>query len=177
MKNILIVSSSPRENSNSDLLCQAFYKGALESGGDVHYISLKDSQIEYCCACDKCRTEGKCIYKDDMEIYKQRLLAADVIVLATPVYFYSMSAQLKTFIDRLYPIYTDIKADIYIFVSGYDDNKIRLEQAIEAIRGCTRDCFENCEEKGIIVASNCKSNGDVKGSDVELQAYYMGRNC
>ena len=93
MKNVLIISSSPRRHGNSDLLCDMFAKGAEESGNNVEKIFLKDKEINYCTGCGVCNTTHRCIIKDDMAEILDEMVNADVIVLATPVYFYSMAAQ------------------------------------------------------------------------------------
>ena len=114
MKNVLILSSSPRKDGNSDLLCQEFFKGAREAGHSVELVRIAEKKIGYCQACYACTRLGKCFQQDDMNELAAKMEQADVIVLATPVYFYSMSGQLKVFIDRLVPNYTKIHADIYL---------------------------------------------------------------
>lgn len=177
MKNVLIISSSPRVKSNSDSLCKYFEKGALEQGHKVDYIRLRDKKINYCLACRYCEQTEKCFQKDDMQELIDLILKADVIVFATPVYYYSMSAQLKTFIDRLTPIYTQIRADIYIFATAWDPDTKNLQSTVEAIRGCTRDCFENCPEKGVITVGNVHAENTIEGRSELEKAYQMGKNC
>lgn len=177
MKNVLIISSSPRVKSNSDSLCKYFEKGALEQGHKVDYIRLKDKKINYCLACRYCEQTEKCFQKDDMQNLIDLVLSANVIVFATPVYYYCMSAQLKTFIDRLTPIYTKVRADIYIFATAWDPDEKNLLSTIESIRGCTRDCFENCPEKGVIVVENVHGKNTIEGNPKLNEAYLMGKNC
>jgi multimeric flavodoxin WrbA len=177
MKNVLILSSSPRINGNSDLLCKSFEKGAIEAGNNVEIVHLNKLHIGYCQGCYSCQNTGKCFQKDDMSELIEKVLKADVLVFASPVYFYSMSAQLKTFIDRLTPIYEQVRADIYIFVTAYDSNISNLENAVEAIRGLTRDCFESCKEKGVIMAGNVDKKGEIEGRKEILVAYNYGKNC
>ena len=110
MKKILILSSSPRRGGNSDTLCDEFLRGAIESGNEAEKIFLRDKNINYCTGCSVCSMYGKpCPQKDDMSEIVEKMLAADVIVMATPVYFYTMSAQMKTLIDRCCARYTEIK--------------------------------------------------------------------
>ena len=95
-KKVLILSSSPRRNGNSDLLCNEFMRGAAEAGHQVEKIFLKDKHINYCTGCSVCSMYGKpCPQKDDAAEVVEKMIAADVIVMATPVYFYTMSAQMK----------------------------------------------------------------------------------
>lgn len=177
MKNVLIISSSPRKDGNSERLCQEFMKGARESGNQVELVCLRDKKIGYCVACYACTELGHCFQDDDMNELAEKLERADVIVLATPVYFYSMSGQLKVFIDRLVPNYTKIHADIYLFCTAWDPETANLEPTLEAIRGCTRDCFEECEEKGALAVGGVSEVGAIEGRGELRQAYEMGRSC
>lgn len=99
-KKVLIISGSPRRHGNSELLCEQFQKGAEESGNQVKMLRLSELHIAYCSACYACKKTGHCVKQDDMEQVLSSMRTADVIVLATPVYFYSMCAQMKTMIDR-----------------------------------------------------------------------------
>ena len=104
MKNVLILSSSPRRGGNSDTLCDEFMQGAIESGHRVEKVFLRDKTIHPCTGCGVCSQYKKpCPQKDDAAEIIGKMLAADVIVMATPVYFYAMSAQMKTLIDRYNP--------------------------------------------------------------------------
>ncbi|MBQ9791388.1 MAG: flavodoxin family protein [Clostridia bacterium] len=177
-KKILIISSSPRKNGNSEMLCQRFQKGAEEVGHVVRLVNLNDYNIGFCKGCYACsNNDGVCFQNDDMASLADKLISADVIVFATPVYFYSMSGQLKTFIDRLVPVYEKLtKKDVYIFVTAADENEEMLESTVEAIRGLTRDCMEGTKEKGVIKASGVTDIGDIKGTDAYKQAYELGKN-
>lgn len=177
MKKVLIISSSPRKDGNSDLLCRQFEKGALESNNEVKYIRLHEKKIQYCEGCYACTNLGHCYKNDDMNELAVLMEKADVIVLATPVYFYSMSGQLKVFIDRMVQNYTRIHSDIYIIITAWDDNVEMLNSTIEAIRGFSRDCLEECPEKGTIIAGGMEKKGDIINSDFMKQAYLMGKNC
>ena len=126
MKNILVISSSPRRNGNSDLLCDEFIKGALEAGNKVEKVFLADKKINVCLGCGACYNTSKCIQKDDMVELNDKMVEADVIVLATPVYFYSMAGQLKVFIDRCVPRYTEMAK-----------NKWTFKELLEQIRNFT----------------------------------------
>ena len=97
---ILAISASPRKGGNSDVLCDEFLKGAAESGHEVWKIRLAEKRIAPCLACYGCAETHVCVRNDDMAEVLEALKAADVIVLASPVYFYSVCAQMKTMIDR-----------------------------------------------------------------------------
>ena len=178
MKKVVVISSTPRRGGNSEVLAKEFARGAVDSGHSVEVIDLRDYHLNYCVACYSCTESGKCVIGDGMNEITEKLLEADVIVLATPVYFYSMSGQLKVFIDRLVPSYTKIKADIYIIATQWDEDKSMMEKVIEAIRGCTVDCFEGCEEKGVIYGAGLNDVGDVEGKpEFMATAYQMGKDC
>lgn len=177
MKNVVIISSSPRKGSNSERLCAEFLRGAEEAGHQAELICLREKSIRYCNACYACKKTGRCVLDDDMNDIMDKLTKADVIVLATPVYFYSMSGQLKVFIDRLVANYLAISADIYLLAAAWDPDPRNLEPTFEAIRGCTRDCFENCTEKGTIAVGDVYAPGEIEGRPELRRAYEMGLSC
>lgn len=127
MKNVLILSSSPRRGGNSDTLCDEFMQGAIESGHRVEKVFLRDKTIHPCTGCGVCSQYKKpCPQKDDAAEIIGKMLAADVIVMATPVYFYAMSAQMKTLIDRCCGPYTEMKNKEFYFIAtaAEEDNGI-----------------------------------------------------
>ena len=128
-KKILILSSSPRRGGNSDSLCDEFARGAREAGHDVEKIFLRDRTIHYCTGCGTC-SQGDhkpCPQHDDAADVIDKMLAADTIVMGTPVYFYTMSAQMKTMLDRCCGLYTEMKGKEFYF------NLCREEQTIKYI--------------------------------------------
>ena len=107
----------------------------------------------------------------------QQMVEANVIVMATPVYFYTMDAQMKTLIDRTVPRYTEISGkDFYFIVTAADTDENMLERAIEGFRGFTEDCLNDPHEKGIIYAAGVWQAGEVKGHPAMQQAYDMGKH-
>lgn len=178
MKKVIIISSTPRRGGNSEILANEFARGAIDAGNRVETINLRDYHLNYCVACYSCTVSGKCIIGDGMNEIAEKLIDADVIVFATPVYFYSMSGQLKVFIDRLMPTYTKIKSDIYMIATQWDEDVKIMENTFESIRGCTRDCFENCQEKGVLYGVGLSEKGSaVKNIEYMKKAYEMGKNC
>lgn len=175
-KNVLIVSASPRKGGNSDLLCNQFIQGVLESKNQVEKIFLKDKDINYCTGCGACyEKEANCSQTDDMGEILEKMIEADVIVLATPVYFYTMNAQMKTMIDRTCSRYTEIcDKDFYFIVTAADENVADMERTIEGFRGFT-SCLNGSKEKGIVYGVGAWNVGDIKGSKAMKQAYEMGK--
>jgi len=100
-KRILIVGGSPRRGGNTDTLCAALAAGAAEGGAETEYIRLHGLDISPCLGCGGCAKTGKCVVKDGMEPLYEAIDAAYGIVIASPIYFYALSAQAKLFIDRL----------------------------------------------------------------------------
>ena len=177
-KKVLIISASPRKGGNSDALCDQFLLGAKEAGHNVEKVFLRDHKINYCLGCGVCNNTHVCVQKDDMKNLLEKMVNADVIVLATPVYFYTMDAQLKTFIDRCVSRYTEISnKEIYFIVAAADTNKDNLAPAIEGLRGFTRDCLEGSKEKGIIYGTGAWQAGDIKKLPAYQEAYEMGKKC
>lgn len=176
-KHVLVLSASPRKGGNSDTLCDEFIRGAKESGNQTEKIFLRNHKINYCTGCGVCNNTHVCVQKDDMEAILDKMVQADVIVMATPVYFYTMDAQMKTLIDRTVPRYTEIKnKDFYFIVAAADSDKKMLERTIDGFRGFTDDCLPNAHEKGIIYGSGAWQIGDINHTAAMNQAYEMGRN-
>jgi len=171
-KKVLVLSASPRKGGNSEMLCDQFMLGAKESGNQVEKIFIGDKKIHYCMACDGCKKNvGNCVHKDDMAEVLEKMIAADVIVMATPVYFYTMDAQMKTLIDRTVARYTEIKnKDFYFIVTAANDRKQAMERTLEGFRGFT-SCLSGAEEKGIVYGTGAWNKGDIKGSPTMKQAY------
>ena len=177
-KKVLALSASPRKGGNSDLLCDEFVKGALEAGFQAEKINVNDKKIGYCTGCGACFNRGKsCSQKDDMSEILEKMIAADVIVMATPVYFYTMNGQMKTLIDRTCSRYTEInEKDFYFIVTAADGNKQKMERTLEEFRGFT-SCLENPKEKGVIFGTGVWHKGEILGSQAMIQAYQMGKAC
>lgn len=176
-KAILVLSASPRRGGNSDLLCDQFVLGAEEAGHEWEKFFLRDKTIGYCTGCGSCYTSHMCVQKDDMASILEKMIAADVIVMATPVYFYTMDAQMKTLIDRTVPRYEEInRKEFYFIVTAADSSKQAMERTLEGFRGFT-SCLTGTEEKGIIYGTGVWHMGDIKGSKTMVQAYEMGKKA
>lgn len=177
-KKVLVLSASFRKNGNSNLLCDEFIKGALEAGHAVEKIYLNDKKINFCRGCGVCNTTHKCVQEDDMEEILDKMVEADVIVMATPIYFYAMNGQMKTLIDRTVPRYTEISnKDFYFIIAAADDNKANMQRALEGFRGFTEDCLDGAREKGVIYGLGAWQAGEIKNSPTMQEAYQMGKNC
>lgn len=177
MKNVSIISASPRKGGNSDVLCDRFAEGAKESGNNVEKIFLANKNIGFCRGCGVCNDTYKCVQKDDMKEILDKMVKADVIVLATPVYFYSMDGQMKTFIDRTVPRYTEITdKEFYFIMTAADTDEKMLHRTMETFRGFTEDCLDRAKEAGIIYGAGAWKVGEIQSTPSYNEAYEMGKN-
>jgi multimeric flavodoxin WrbA len=176
-KNVLILSSTPRKNGNSSILCDRFAEGAREAGHTVEKVNLREKTIHPCTGCYACARTGKCAQKDDMAAILASMEAADTIVMATPVYFYTMSAQMKTVIDRTVARYTAIRnKEFYFIVAAADGNKAAMERTIEGFRGFT-SCLNGAREKGTVLGVGAWEIGAIRKTKAMDEAFKMGRSA
>ncbi len=175
MKKVLILSGSPRKGGNSDILCDEFARGTKENGNIVEKIRIAEKNVGYCRACYYCaKHNGECVIKDDMAEILQKMIDADVIVLASPVYFYSIDAQLKAVIDRTVARWLEVEnKEFYYIVTCADDEKESCERTIECFRGYA-DCVNGAIEKGIIYGTGAYEKGEILSSMAMQDAYNAG---
>lgn len=177
MKKVLILSGSPRRNGNSDILCDEFARGALEAGHEVEKIRIAEKKIGYCRACYACRGTGICAIKDDMAEVLQKMIDSDVLVLASPVYFYSIDAQLKALIDRTVARWLEVKnKEFYYIVTAADEELASAETTLACFRGYA-DCVEGAKEMGVIYGMGTYEKGEVKDKAAMRDAYEMGKRA
>lgn len=173
--NILVISSSPRKNGNSDVLCDRFIEGARDSGHYIEKIRLDELNISPCKACNACVKNHKCVIKDDAAEAVEKMLAADMIVLATPVYFYSLCAQLKILIDRCYARHTEMKNKEFVFIiTAADPQHKAAAETLDSLRGFIR-CLPGAEEKAVIYGTGTWDKGDVYKHPSYDEAYKCGK--
>ena len=176
MKNVLIISASPRKNGNSDILCDRFAEGAKESGNKVEKVFLAGKNIGYCRGCGVCNNTHKCVMKDDMAEILQKMIDSDVIVLASPVYFYSVDAQLKAVIDRTVARWIEVKNKAFYYIITMADEDISsADTTLACFRGYAA-CVEGAVEKGVIIGSGAYEPGAVIHTAAMEQAYDMGKS-
>lgn len=175
-KKVLILSSSPRRGGNSDMLCDRFADGARDAGHEVEKIFLRDKKINYCTGCGTCINGAKpCPQKDDMAEIAAHMIAADVIVMATPVYFYTMCGQMKTLIDRCCARYTEMTGkEFYFIFTAADESLPMMERTVEGFRGFL-DCLDDPCEKGVIYGVGAWDKGEIAGKPAMDEACRMGR--
>lgn len=177
MKNILIVSSSFRKNSNSEMLAKRVGAGAREAGHIVTEITLKDKSISFCKGGLSCQSTGKCVLRDDMDFAIETVKNADAIVFATPVYYYGVSGQLKAFLDRCNPLYvSDYRFREVYLVTASAENDDEVYRTTEAgIRGWV-DCFPKAEFCRTLSGGGLSNPGEAEYNEgLLLRAYEMGK--
>lgn len=176
-KKVLILSGSPRKGGNSDRLCDEFLRGALESGNEAEKIRVSEKKVAPCSACYYCRDNGgKCVHKDDMSEILQKMIDADVLVLASPVYFYSIDAQLKAVIDRTVARWLEVRdKEFYYIVTMADEELSSADTTLACFRGYA-DCVEGAKEKGVIIGNGVYEVGEIENTAVLTQAYEAGKN-
>ena len=172
-KKVFVLAGSPRKGGNSDLLCDELIRGAKEAGNTAEKIYIQELTIAPCRACYGCRGTGKCVQKDSMTDLLEKMIAADVIVLATPVYFYSMAGQMKTMIDRTLPRYTEMKDKEFIFIATAAAGAQAMERTIDGLYGFT-DCLPGAKILGAIYGSGVYEKGDVTGTAAMKKAFQIG---
>lgn len=178
-KKAAVFMGSPRKAGNTNLLVDAFVKGAEESGHQVEKVFLKDKDIHDCIDCGACQGNGGlCVQKDDMqEIYGQ-MKTADVIVLASPVYFYTWTSLMKRMIDRSFAVEAELKNKTwYLLSAGAAPDESFMSVMIDSFEKYV-ECFRTGENRigGYVFA--CGTNGpkDAAGSEAEKRAFEMGKN-
>lgn len=177
-KKVLIISTSLRGGSNSEILAKECERGAIEAGHEVEFISLKNKEIKFCIGCLACQSRGYCVLKDDVADIMAEVKEAEIVVYATPIYYYEMSGQMKTLLDRLNPLFsTDYKfRDIYMIATAAEDDESAFEKAYNGLQGWV-DCFEKAALKGIVTGGGIdEANTATNYSDVMRKAYELGMN-
>ncbi|MDO4291118.1 MAG: flavodoxin family protein [Eggerthellaceae bacterium] len=176
-KNILVVHASPRTGGNSSRLADEFIRGAEEAGNAVTRVDVGHASIGGCKACEYCFAhEGQCVQQDDMQRFYPLLRAADVLVYATPMYYYNYPAQLRAFQDRMFcgiakPFNIPQTALLLCF-----EDKIR--ERCEPLLASYRVCCEYCKQEslGEVVVNNVYEKGAIEGNPGLQEAYELGRS-
>ena len=175
-KNVLILAGSPRRGGNSDLLCDAFLRGAQDAGNAVEKIFLQDKRIGFCSACGVCYMERKpCVQDDDVAEIVDKMVAADVIVMSTPVYFYAMGGQMKTLIDRTIGRCMELRGKEFCFIiAAHANNEATVERVMTGFRGYLA-CLPECVERGIVFGGGVFGAGEIADKPTVTEAYDAGR--
>ena len=175
--NILILTGSPRKGGNTDLLVEAFVKGASQQHY-VEVVSVHDYNVNPCMGCNACfrNKSNACVQNDDMPLIYEKMSGADMLVIASPVYFYGLSAQLKAVIDRFHNPIRDtfrLKKMALLLVGA-----ATLSELFDSILAQYRLClnFFNLEDAGHVLVRGIKDKGDIRNADALHEAFHLGSN-
>jgi NAD(P)H-dependent FMN reductase len=177
MRKVLVISSSLRKNSNSEKLALSFSEGAKNSGHDVEFISLRDKKIEFCRGCLACQKSLRCVIRDDADKITQKMLNADVLVFATPIYYYEMSGQLKTILDRANPLFSaDYKfREVFLLATAAEEGAEVFSRALNGLEGWI-ECFEKVKLAGEIFVGGVTNAGEIKNHIDLEKSFELGKN-
>ena len=174
MSKILIITTSLRAKSNSDRLAAEVARGAEEAGHEVEQISLKQKELQFCKGCFACLKTQKCVIKDDAVAIAEKVKNADTLVFATPIYYYEMSGQMKTLLDRCNPLYTtDYRfRHVYMLSVAAEDEEAVPEKALNGLQGWV-DCFEEATLEGSLFRGGLNDIGEAGQNPADLEAAYQ----
>lgn len=177
MKKVIVISTSLRIGSNSDMLADKFVEGARAAGHCVEKISLAGKDIRFCKGCMACQKLGKCVIGDDVNSIMEKVLEADVVCWATPIYYYEMSGQMKTLIDRMNAMYSlDYKfRDVYMLSTAADDEPEVPERAEAGLTGWI-DCYPECRLAGTLFCGGVEGPRAIEGNSKLQDAFAMGKS-
>lgn len=176
MSKIVILIGSVRENGNTDILANALYEGARQNN-EVELIYVGDYKVNPCIGCNLCfqRKGNACFQKDDMPIIYSKLSKADIVIVASPVYFYGLSAQLKAVIDRLHtPLRNEFRIKklglLLVAAAGlptvFDSIKLQYRLILD---------FFELDSIGMVLVKGVKDKGDIKNNPALEEAYNLGK--
>lgn len=172
---IVVLEGSPNKNGSSNLLADCFRQGAEEAGHTVEIIDAAHADLHPCIGCIHCGYEGPCVQKDAMEQIRPKILDADMLVFVTPLYYYGMSAQLKTLIDRFCAFNTSIQCkhmkSALLAVAWNSDNW--TFEALEA-HYKTLVRYLNLTDVGMVLGTGCGTPSMTQHSEFPQQAYHLG---
>ena len=176
MKKVLIISSSPRLDSNSEALAKAFAEGAQEAGHETELISLRGKTVGFCRGCFVCQEKLRCVIHDDADLICRKALEADVLVFATPIYYYEMSGQLKTLLDRLNPLFPSDYAfrEVYMLTAAAEDDEEAPQRAVSGLEGWIA-CFERARLAGSVFMGGVTAAGENPAHPALAQARQLGK--
>ena len=176
MKKVIVISTSLRRGSNSDMLADQFIEGAKAVGNDVEKISLVGKTIQFCKGCFGCQKLGRCVINDDVNDIMEKVLKADVICWATPIYYYEMSGQMKTLIDRLNGMYEQDYQfrDVYLLTTAAENEAETPKRAEAGLTGWL-DCYPKSRQAGTLFCGGVNGAREIEGNPKLHVAYELGK--
>ena len=175
-KNILVISTSPRKGGNSEMLADAFIRGAEEAGNQIEKVCLYDKTIGFCKGCLSCLKPHRCVIHDDADTIAQKMGKADVLVFATPIYYYEMCGQMKTMLDRANPLYDSdyMFREVYLLATAAEKEESTIDGAVKGLSGWIA-CFPKARLAGTVFGGGADAVGSINGNPALDRAYEMGK--
>jgi multimeric flavodoxin WrbA len=182
-RKVVILEGSPRRKGNSVLLAERLAAGAREAGADVEEFFLQSLKIAPCCACDSCRKKGEengCVVQDDMQSIYASIDSASAVVFASPIYWFNVSAQLKTAIDRLYAYscsdWRPLRSKSYAAILVFGDSDLYTSGGINAVRSIEDTLRFLGSERAEFLYGSADEPGEI-GRNEELvgRAFALGK--
>lgn len=174
---IVMLLGSPHKNGSSNMLANEFVKGAKEAGHNVEIIDAAHMDMHPCIGCEKCGMNGECSWKDDNVKIRDALLSADMAVFVTPIYYFGMSAQLKTVIDRFYSYTTRLSGKYLktaLITAAWDSNNDVMPYTADHYQKLCR--YMNFTDCGMVLGTGCGSPSMTAGTEHMKAAYELGKN-
>lgn len=178
MKNVVILSTSLRRGSNSEILAKEMVRGAQEPGHKVEFISLVGKKLGYCIGCLACQKTQKCVIDDDARQIAEQVKNADAVVFATPIYYYEMCGQMKTLLDRMNPLFPSDYSfrDVYLIATAADNEDAAMDGAVKGIEGWI-SCFPKSHLAGVLRGVGIGDANDARNhKDMLKKAYDVGKS-
>ena len=177
MKRVIVISTSLRRGSNSDMLANQFVEGAKTAGNEVEKISLVGKNIQFCKGCLACQKLDRCVINDDVNDIMAKVLKADVVVWATPIYYYEMSGQMKTLIDRMNAMYSQDYAfrDVYLLTTAAENEEQTPKRAESGLTGCI-ECWPKSRLAGTLFCGGVNDAREIEGNPKLQEALELGKN-
>lgn len=175
MKKVIVISTSLRHGSNSDMLADKFVEGARSAGNEVEKILLVGKDIQFCKGCLACQKLGKCVIKDDVNEIMAKVLEADVVAWSTPIYYYEMSGQMKTLIDRMNAMYAQEYKfrDVYLLTTAAEAEEETPKRAETGLTGWI-DCYPKSHLAGTLFCGGVGAPREIDGNDKLQKAFELG---
>lgn len=174
---IVVLMGSPNVNGSTKLMVNSFIKGAKESGHEVQCFDVAKMNIHPCFGCIACGYNGPCVQKDDMENLKKEILSADMLVFATPLYYYGFSAQLKIVIDRFCAVNGDMqrkRLKSALLAVAWNSDSWTFEALLNHYKTLVR--YLNFKDCGTVLGKGCGTPSMTAHSKYLEEAYKLGKN-
>ena len=177
MKRVIVISTSLRKGSNSDILADQFVEGAKAAGNEVEKISLVGKEIQFCKGCFGCQKLGRCVIDDDVNEIMGKVMQADVVCWATPIYYYEMSGQMKTLIDRMTAMYEQDYQfrDVYLLTTAAENETETPKRAEIGLTGWI-DCYPKSQLAGHLFCGGVNEAREIEGNAKLQEAFELGKN-